>query len=102
MAAGSLPHIGYGFLQELREEFLFLVAEIGYHHGFVFLNDAVHGIRAGLTFRQDKNAFTAANDMLRPGFTGPLTLLLKRKGFIESAGATKPALGFLASVKRAF
>lgn len=49
-----------------------------------------------------KNAFTAANDMLRPGFTGPLTLLLKRKGFIESAGATKPALGFLASVKRAF
>ena len=49
-----------------------------------------------------KEAFVAANDMLHPGFAGPLTLLLKRKGFIESAGATEPALAFLRKVKRLF
>jgi len=49
-----------------------------------------------------KEAFVAANDMLRPGFVGPITLLLKRKGFIESTGATKPALDFLHRIKRVF
>ena len=49
-----------------------------------------------------KEAFVAANDMLRPGFAGPITLLLKRKGFIESTGATKPALDFLRRVKQVF
>ena len=49
-----------------------------------------------------REAFAAANEMLRPDFVGPLTLLLKRKGFIESAGATKSALAFLRKVKRLF
>jgi tetratricopeptide (TPR) repeat protein len=49
-----------------------------------------------------KEAFVAANDMLQPGFLGPITLLLKRKGFIESTGATKAALTFLRRVKRVF
>ena len=49
-----------------------------------------------------KEAFVAANDMLRPDFDGPNTLLLKRKGFIESTGATKPALDFLHRIKQVF
>lgn len=49
-----------------------------------------------------KEAYLAATGMLRPGFIGPLTLLLKRKGFNESTGATKPALAFLRKVKRVF
>jgi len=49
-----------------------------------------------------KEAFLAANDMLRPGFAGPITLLLKRKGLIESTGATKPALDFLHRIKQLF
>lgn len=47
-----------------------------------------------------KEAFDAANDMLQPSFVGPVTLLLKRKGFIESTGATKAALAFLHRVKQ--
>lgn len=46
-----------------------------------------------------KQAFMAANEMLRPGFVGPLTPLLKRNGFIETAGTTKEALTFLRRVK---
>ena len=53
-------------------------------------------------FAGAKEAFLAANDMLCPGFVGPITLLLKRKGFIESAGATKSALDFLHRIKRVF
>ena len=49
-----------------------------------------------------KEAFVAANDMLRPGFVGPITLLLNRKGIIESTGVTKPALDFLLRIKRVF
>lgn len=47
-------------------------------------------------------AFDEANEMLRPGFVGPLTKLLKRKGLIESTGATDEALAFLNRIKRVF
>ena len=40
-------------------------------------------------------AWEKANTMLRPDYEGPLTALLKRKGYIESTGATKEALAFL-------
>lgn len=49
-----------------------------------------------------RQAFEAANDMLQPGHLGALTLLLKRKGFLESTGATKVAQAFLRRVKRIF
>lgn len=42
-----------------------------------------------------KKAFGKANEMLRPDYEGPLTQLLKRKGFIETTGATKEAVAFL-------
>ena len=53
-------------------------------------------------FTGAKEAFAAANDMLCPDFVGPLTLLLKRKGYLESTGATKPALAFLHRMKQLF
>lgn len=40
-------------------------------------------------------AWEQANTMLRPNHEGPLTALLKRKGHIESTGATNEALAFL-------
>ena len=40
-----------------------------------------------------------ANAMLRPGYKGPLTALLKRKNYIESAGATREARAFLRRIK---
>lgn len=49
-----------------------------------------------------RRAFEEANDMLQPGHLGALTLLLKRKGFRESTGATKAAQAFLRRVKRIF
>ena len=49
-----------------------------------------------------KEAFVAANDMVRPGFIGPITLLLERKKFIDSTGATKAALDFLHRIKHVF
>lgn len=49
-----------------------------------------------------KEAYHAANEMLHPGFMGPLTQLLKRKGFIESTGATREALVFLHKAKQWF
>ncbi len=53
-------------------------------------------------YKGANEAFLAANAMLRPGFVGPITLLLKRKGGIESTGAAKPALNFLRRIKRLF
>ena len=38
--------------------------------------------------------------MLRPGHEGPITALLRRKGHIESTGATKEARTFLKKIKR--
>lgn len=49
-----------------------------------------------------KEAFVAANDMVRPGFIGPITLLLERKKFVDSTGATKAALDFLHRIKHVF
>ncbi|MBE6951433.1 MAG: hypothetical protein E7451_08885 [Ruminococcaceae bacterium] len=40
-------------------------------------------------------AYDKASSMLCPGYEGPLTALLKRKNYIESAGATKDARAFL-------
>ena len=37
--------------------------------------------------------------MLRPGFEGPLTALLKRKHYTESTGATREARAFLKRIK---
>lgn len=45
-------------------------------------------------------ALAKASEMLRPGYEGPLTALLKRKGYIETTGATKEALGFLNRAKK--
>ena len=39
-------------------------------------------------------AFETANEMLHPNYIGPLTQLLKRKGFSETTGATKEAMAF--------
>ena len=72
-----------------KKKFYRLLAEIII---FVKHNDCVSA----------KEAFAAANDMLCPDFVGPLTLLLKRKGYLESTGATKPALAFLHRMKQLF
>lgn len=72
-----------------KKKFYRLLAEIII---FVKRNDCVSA----------KEAFAAANDMLRPDFVGPLTFLLKRKGYLESTGATKPALAFLHRIKQLF
>lgn len=45
-------------------------------------------------------AYDHAADMLRPGHEGPITALLKRKGHIESTGATAEARAFLKTVAR--
>ncbi len=45
-------------------------------------------------------AWDRANVMLRPHYAGPLTALLKRKGYIESTGATKEARAFLKRTAR--
>lgn len=47
---------------------------------------------------QARDAYAAAQEMLHPDFTGPLTMLLKRKGFAESAGVTREARAFLRRV----
>lgn len=47
-------------------------------------------------------AYDEANKMLRPGFSGPLTLLLKKKGVSESTGTTKEARNFLRRVSKLF
>ena len=46
------------------------------------------------------DAYARASSMLRPGSTGPLTALLKRKGYQESTGATKQACTFLKHLKK--
>lgn len=48
------------------------------------------------------NAYYAATEMLQPNYVGPLTLLLKRKGYLETPGATKETLNFLKKIKRSF
>ena len=40
-------------------------------------------------------AYEQAAAMLRPGYRGPLTALLRRKGYLESTGATGQARAFL-------
>ena len=45
-------------------------------------------------------AYDRAADMLRPGHEGPITALLRRKGHIESAGATAEARAFLKTIAR--
>ena len=49
-----------------------------------------------------RNAYYAATEMLQPNYIGPLSLLLKRKGYSETAGATKETLNFLKKFKRSF
>ena len=49
-----------------------------------------------------KKALKTANEMLHPNYIGPLTQLLKRKGFIETTGATKEAMAFLKRAARSF
>ena len=44
-------------------------------------------------------AYELAKSILRPGSEGPLIALLKRKKYIESAGATQEALAFLKRIK---
>ena len=45
-------------------------------------------------------AYDKASSMLRPGYEGPLTALLRRKNYIESTGATKEALAFLKRIAK--
>ena len=45
-------------------------------------------------------AYDRAAAMLRPGFSGPLTPLLKRKNHIESTGATKEARAFVKRIAK--
>lgn len=47
-----------------------------------------------------RKALKTADNMLRPDFIGPLTPLLKRKGFDEKTGATKEAIAFLRRAAR--
>ncbi len=49
-----------------------------------------------------KNSYCAAIKMLKPGYAGPLTALLKRKDYIETTGATKEAKAFLTRAKKYF
>ena len=49
-----------------------------------------------------RNAYYAATELLQPNHVGPITLLLKRKGYSETAGATKEALDFLKKFKHSF
>lgn len=46
-------------------------------------------------FTAAERAYAAANEILRPNHIGPLTLLLHRNKFIDSAGATKDSLNYL-------
>ena len=46
--------------------------------------------------------YYAATEMLNPNYAGPLTRLLKSKGYSETVGATKEALNFLKKFKRSF
>ena len=45
-------------------------------------------------------AYDHAADMLRPGYEGPITALLRRKGHIDSTGATAEARAFLKTIAR--
>lgn len=49
-----------------------------------------------------RKAFETANEMLHPHYIGPLTQLLKSKGFTETTGATKEAISFLRKVGQSF
>ena len=44
-------------------------------------------------------AYEQAAAMLRPGYRGPLTALLRRKGYFESTGATRQARAFLNKIQ---
>ena len=44
-------------------------------------------------------AYEQATAMLRPGYRGPLTALLRRKGYFESTGATGQARAFLNKIQ---
>ena len=44
-------------------------------------------------------AYAQADAMLRPGYKGPLTALLRRKGYRESTGATTQARAFLNKIQ---
>lgn len=46
------------------------------------------------------DAYARASSMLRSGSTGPLTALLKHKGYQESTGASKQARSFLKHLKK--
>lgn len=46
-----------------------------------------------------RDAYEQAAAMLRPGHRGPLTALLRRKGYRESTGATKAARAFLNKIQ---
>ena len=46
-----------------------------------------------------RDAYEQATAMLRPGHRGPLTALLRRKGYRESTGATRQARSFLNKIQ---
>ena len=46
-----------------------------------------------------REAYEQAAAMLRPGYRGPLTALLRRKGYFESTGATGHARAFLKKIQ---
>lgn len=46
-----------------------------------------------------RSAYEQATAMLRPGHCGPLTALLRRKGYFESTGATGQARAFLNKIQ---
>ena len=46
-----------------------------------------------------RSAYDQAVAMLRPGYRGPLTALLRRKGYWESTGATTKARAFLKKIQ---
>ena len=66
---------------------------------YLSLAEIVLGIRSG-DLPAARTAWEQANAMLRPDSEGPLTALLKRKGYVESTGATRAARTYLKRASR--
>ena len=47
-----------------------------------------------------RSAYDQAAAMLRPGHEGPITALLRRKGHLESTGATAETQAFLKAIAK--
>lgn len=65
---------------------------------YMSLARLVLGLRDG-DLPTARDAYEQAAAMLRPGYRGPLTALLRRKGYFESTGATGQARAFLKRIQ---